>query len=436
MMLVKDTIGLYSGYKLFGFILFLNLVVVGVGASYLNIKPFYWLGSFSLLLAALILALQSGVRIKKGNLGFVIFPIWVFLVFLFGTNSLDLKIVAFKDYIIPSVVFFILAIIQVGKFNELAFYRQVRAISLVQLPFVLQQYFIQARSGVTDRGLDWDVISGTFGFNPNGGGGNSSTFVLFQMMVLVLITTRIKKRNYEFLDMLAVAAIAITLLLAETKVIVVLAAIALISVSKLKDLKSLKYLLTAVSVFFVVSITFLTVYQSKSFDGVDSGTSTEEYFEKVFTSYFENEVIDFETGEVGRTEALSIWVDDVYLDKGISDIYLGYGLTSSKYSNATVYNSVAYGTYINFASNQLATYLWDTGLVGVFLGFLFFLTMIKRLYSKKLAYRDIFVPFKLLAFSLVVYSFYSSVTHSSIMAHTLIAVFLILINSRRVENAL
>lgn len=434
---IVNFLGIEEGYTAFGLFFFFNIVFVGVVSSYLGVKQVYWGGAISLLLLSFYWWMSGRFLLSFSRFFMILFPLFLLVSFIFFTPGLQLKIVAFKDYLIPSISFLIMLTFFVKCVDFKPLYFQFRLFSIVQLIFVLEQFFISSRSSGGDRALDWDMISGTFGFNPEGGGGNSPTFILFQFLVLALIISKGRVYRFEKIDWVAIMCIFVSVALAEAKVLVVLVIFLFFSVSRVRDYFSPKFVSLSLILIVVTLGAGVLSYQNKSFEGESSGLSTQEYLDKVVNDYFDTEVIDFETGEVSRLDSLRIWVDDVYYGIDQDEMLIGFGLTSSKYSNSSVFEAVSYATFINFASNQLSTYLWDVGVIGTLLALLFLTSLTFSVFTFSGASGELYVAvtgIKFICLSIFIYPIYSSVYHTSSAAHALLVFTFIILNNITVEN--
>ncbi|NRA70377.1 MAG: hypothetical protein HRU24_05090 [Gammaproteobacteria bacterium] len=404
-------------YFYFILVFLFNLVVVGPLASYLGADIFLWLGR-SLYCLLFIAFLVPNLHIALNNrLFFLITAMGILIVFCFIlTPSVALQKVAFKDYIIPLITLFSVLYIKIDENKAKNIYQFVRWISLIQLPFIIQQFFFQAHSS-TVRVVDWDLISGTFGFNSNGGGGNSAGFVLFQMFVLTLIFIKYKKQVLERIDYIALICIFITILMAETKIFIILFLLMIFSVYSLRQLFRISTLSKVLPLGILVVALMLNFYKSNTFD-TSEGQTTSDYVEKVYNDYFEKKVINYETGEVGRSMAIIYWIEEQHTNGWPIESYIGYGLTTSKYSNSHLVEAESFGSYINFASSQLSIYLWDIGIIGVLLFYsiiLLFLTrtvlLLRITVSPYLYYLRTAALFAF--FASLIYPLYSTTLHSS-----------------------
>lgn len=409
----------------FSFVLLFNLVLVGLVASYLGLQQVYWLGALSPLLLIFVYSRKTAVSLEL-----VVMACWFFyLVVLWGaTTGFSMKMVAVKDYIIPTLCALVVMGVSFTESKLKSLYSLLRIIVFLQLPFLMHQYFFVART-TSGREFDWDLMSGTFGFNANGGGGNSAGLLLFICFFVVLVLSKIRSSVYTKFDLLALAACVTSILMMEVKIVVLLVFFILFSVLKKQDLLNPKRIL----MYFLCVVTFLIFvvvnYNSNFSSGAKEGRSNVEYLINMKESYFDEDVINYETAEVSRQAALNIWLAKNY-EYGIDfNTLLGYGLTSSKFSNSNNSDAVVYASYINFASTQITVYLWDVGLVGVLIIAIFLLVKGCACFKKSpsFLYMNAFRSGKIfILLSCCIYPFYSSVLHINSVAYTLFLVMLAL----------
>ena len=404
-------------------VLISNFVVIGVIASYFNIPELYWLG----FIVPLALFFEKNNYLKTANKSTFLISVWfIYLIlnWLFLTTGAQLKIVALKDYIIPT---FSLLIVSKLKFDDKqldSIYKILRIIVLIQPPLILHQFFFLARNS-SARSFDWDLISGSFGFNPDGGGGNSGGLLLLLSFYLVISISRIKSGIKQNLDYIAIIACLLSFFLMETKVIILLIFLMTVSLIDKKKiinpLYSIKYLFA--SIFLIASI--LMVYNANFSVGEKEGRNINEYIEDIKDSYFEESFLNFETGEITRQASVKIWIE-----KNITDInfgsFFGYGLTSSKFSNADKYEALIYGSRLNIANTQITTYLWDTGLFGIFILALIIRRRFRYFYRLTTSFSNI-EAFRrgalFLSLSFLIYPYYSNTLHQNPASFTIFILF-------------
>ncbi|MCF8780054.1 hypothetical protein LZU85_14700 [Vibrio sp. IRLE0018] len=410
---MKDNLLSNFGY-INSFVYIFNLIVIGVFASLFNIPQLYWLGVMTPFL--LLFSRENNIQLafKRDTVWLFVWFVYLFVFcFLFNT-PISLKMVAVKDYILPTLSLLVLVNIGFGRNQLEYFYRLIRLILFIQLPFLCYQFLFLARN-VGDRAFDWDLMTGTFGFNSEGGGGNSAGLLLFLCYFVVLCVSRIRGSQHQSLDFLALICASFCLFLIETKIIFLLVFLILLHVVQKNDwIRPAKLILAAI-ITIALLYSLLTIY-SKVYVGENSSVSSvSDYIEQLSGEYVDTEVIDYETGEVSRQAAMDIWIGEKY-EYGIDfETLVGVGLTSSKAGNYHIMEAASYGSLINFASTQITTYLWDVGVIGVvILCVLYIATYIKllRYISRVSPMEESFIRASLFVITAIfIYPFYSLSLH-------------------------
>lgn len=418
-----------TGYLLSLVVLF-NFILLGVLASYLNIPQLYWLGALSPVL------LLTSVAARSSVLSVDVFPLWLWLAYLvcswlFWTDGVQLKMVAIKDYLIPTVSLFMVSRLRLSEIQLEGFYKLLRLVVFCQPVFLLHQFFVLARNS-DKRMFDWDMIVGTFGFNPDGGGGNSAGLLLFVCFFLVVAVSRVRSGIVQRLDYLAMALCLMSIFMMEAKVVIVLAFFVLISISRKEDWFN-PALVGRVALFLVVLGGALLVSYNANFStGDKAGRGLDEYLIEMQEGYFNEDVISYETGEVSRQASIDIWLESNFSSGVTESTAFGYGLTSSKYSNSREVEAISYASFINFASTQVSTYLWDVGFFSLFFIALIFFVRLKVLVGgggglNVVAFRR---GFCFLILSAFLYFFYSNTLHVNAISFFLIALAFIKLDGR------
>jgi len=436
---LKDTRSYGACFFCFALVFLFNLIFAGPLSSYLGSDLFSWLGR-ALYLVIFIIFLTTNLKLAISNkyclllAGLVVLVIFSFIL----TPGLSLKKVAFKDYVIPLIALFSTLYIRLDELKAKNIYQLLIWVSILQFPFVLQQYFFEAHSS-SIRLVDWDLITGTFGFNSTGGGGNSAGFVLFQMFVLTMVFVKFRHERLERIEYIAVLFIFLTILLAETKIFIFLFLVMILSAYSMKELTNLSTLGKIIPAFLLIGALFINLYQTNTTDTTDVQTST-DYIAKIYSDYFEKQVIDYETGEVGRTMSVIYWIEEQSTRGWPIESYIGYGLTTSKLSNGYLSEAETFGSYINFASTQLTIYLWDIGIFGTFIYYslvIFFITrtilLLHVTHSEYLFYLRSAALFAF--FSSIIYTVYSATLHSSAISQVIYLISFMSIVSMKKDSA-
>ena len=247
---------------------------------------------------------------------------------------------------------------------------------LFQLPIVLYQYLYVApnrtHSGVVMGGVEWDAVVGGFGGSADGGGasGSMAFFVCLMAFYALSLARRRLLGKPQLAVVLAVSAICV--LLAEVKVVMLLIPLGLM-VMYMPMLRQRPF---AVAGMFLLGMAFVTAtlfsYQSVHYGGSnrDSGNVV-DVFSKATAYSFDSELINYRTGEMGRTAALTHW----WTENGISDVFhslVGYGAGASRGRSVTGAGEAAQHYPFLIDRSAATQLLWDVGLIG-FLSYFFIL---------------------------------------------------------------
>ncbi|WP_067583067.1 hypothetical protein [Endozoicomonas ascidiicola] len=418
--LVKFLGGL--GYPI-SIVIITNFLIVGVVASYLDFPQIYWLGYIIPIINVFSRTAKHSVQRKEIVL-VIIWFVYLTINWLFWTKGIALKTISIKDYIIPTLVLFIVSKITFDEYQLNYMYKLLRVVVLVQPLFIFQQFFYIAVS-TSKRAFDWDLITGTFGFNYEGGGGNSAGLLLLLCFFIVVCLEKIRLSSASRTDYVALASSMVSILMMETKIVVILSLFAGLALTRKGDVFKLSYFMKI----FVLLPAFILIviysYNANFSTGDKAGRTLEMYMLDISNSY-SDELINFDTGEVGRQSSLLLWWERNFKYGITFDSVFGHGLTSSKFSNSGIYDAVSYGSRINFASIQLTTLLWDVGLFGVMLCMLVLLS--KSIYFLKARAASVYISsFRrggiFLALSFPLYSIYSNVLFSNPISYTIFILF-------------
>jgi hypothetical protein len=406
-------------------VLFFNLIISGVFASYMNIPQVYWIT----LVALLLFLFFKGDRLNF--VSGVVWAIYIAFSWFFLTDTLSLKFVAIKDYIIPVVIILLVPRINFNEEQLRFLLKFFQCLIFFQIPFLLHQRFIVAYQS-DKRVFDWDLITGTFGFNPSGGGGNSAGLLLFVCYIGIMTIEKIRLYVSNKSDYMALITCVFIVFMIEAKIVVVLLFFVFFALFRKEDIVDLKTILK----YLLIAVIFLTALLNNYNDSYSSGTKEgrdlDEYITDMYESYTSEYVINYETSEVGRSASFMLWYEG-NIDGGVNyKTLIGHGLTSSKYTNSNNVEAASFGSYINFASTQMSIYLWDVGVVGclILMCYMFSLLFGACMVKPSGGYGRIFRTGRVfLALSFCLYPFYTNIMHINSIAFTLFVVFL-LVNSR------
>lgn len=310
-------------------------------ASQAGVVPF--IGSFYLFMLAIVLSvvinLPNPLQVVVGSKNLI--ALWsVYLIIALGAVAIE-RVEKLFSWLFP--------------------------LALLQLPFVLYQYFIVA-AGRSNRGgkagISWDAIVGSFGGDPNGGG--ASSVMAFYLVAAVLFSFALYRKGVtswrHLLTMLLITLICIGL--AEVKIVVILLPIGILLIMLPELLKRPFMAISTLVIVLAMMIGVLYLYDSLHYaEAGYQSTSFGDLMDKSFGYSLDPNYLNPETGEISRVGALILWWNDGMVTDPIRGLF-GYGPGASRAISSVAVGEVAerYSFFIDrSAACQL---LWDVGLLG------------------------------------------------------------------------
>ena len=383
--IVAPAVLLMPATGLISLLLILSVVVAGCLEYFLRVSQAHWIPS--LLLAAMLVrvpldALRPAPLVQgSSRISLIGLLIGTFIAIVFAAALVNLapvmqSLVGLKHYIFPLALVAAVAQSRIGRQYWLALLKGVPWLMLLQMPVCIYQYvFVEkAHAATTMRAgaISWDAVVGTFGGNPDGGGA-SGALALFLCFGLVAVMAL--RRSAEISAALARAsyvAIAVSMLLAEIKVVIVFLPLAILVYQRKRILKSffsasIWALGTGLFVLTLFSAYNLIHWQIAS----DKPLDIEGMFSYVFKAEEDSRMYNDMTGEVSRGGALLLWADEqTSAGASPSEALVGNGPASSKYSSLYGNGTAASRHAFTLTTSAITMMLWDIGLLGVlvFLG--------------------------------------------------------------------
>ncbi len=265
-------------------------------------------------------------------------------------------------------VFFIVAAGFVSQVTVTRIWKLLYWVLLLQVPLVLYQYFVVApsrtRFGITVGGVEWDAIVGGFGGNPEGGGASGMLAYFASLMVAFVIAGYRHRVASKTKLVVTFASAALCVALAEVKVAIVLIPVALLAILLPDARKRPLALVIGLPVSLIIAFSVLVTYDRLHYNASAAKASTpSEMLDKAFGYSIDPNLINYKTGEMGRTAALIHWWDEVMMRDSFHAV-LGYGPGASR-GRSVVGAGEAARKYPFLIDRSAATQLlWDTGLLG------------------------------------------------------------------------
>ena len=348
----------------------LSVVISGCIVYFLNIKVGYWIpfGSAILLGVKVILESLTSRKTRESTgrpplflvaLGAYFFGIVVCTVA--NKPPFFQLVVGIKNSIPCWAGFFAVAYGFVTWSMVERLWLWLIALPIAGFPIVLYQHFIiGAGRSVSQSASRFDAVVGTFGGNPEAG-GHSATLGLYMVacMVTSLTLYRAGKISKPFF-WAAISTSFLSIVLSENKAAFILIPLAFIVCDFDNYVKRpAKFILVGL----VMAIALGLMYKAYTAMYYDTGIGTKEAADRV-DYFFDPNLVNRETGEVGRFAALAIWYGDP-LYTPIQRIF-GYGPAASRAESSVEVGQVA-KRYIPWRINAttVSQLLWDQGIFGL-----------------------------------------------------------------------
>lgn len=243
-------------------------------------------------------------------------------------------------------------------------WRAVLLVPVIQLPFVLYQYFfIVPKRAMAGSVVAWDSVVGSFGGNPMAGGA-SGTLAYMMMLVLTLAVLQWRQSLTSFWYVAFIFLVSLVLvLLAEIKIVLVLLPFIFVMIYRKEFYRNpLAFIFSGIFVVAVLAI-ILQGYQYLHYQGRGASEGVLDLYIQSFSYSLDPSLIK-EGRELGRTSAFVFWWDK----NGFSDLWhtlFGYGAGASRGTSSFAVGEVARQYSFNIDRSTAVQLLWDVGLLGL-----------------------------------------------------------------------
>lgn len=323
---------------------------------------------------------------------------WAMAFFLFALLSIAAQgrlsfdwIIGMKGYFQVWGILLALAWMSFGREDSERFMRLLPWLALIQLPFVLQQFFVLVpqRSGAFDAARNLvavDIVTGTFGGSAEGG-GRSALLALLQVIAITIFAARWRAGLLSLRVALAASALCFTpLLFSEVKVVFVLLpfALGMLFADRLVRNPFLAILASALSIGLIVGL--LAVYSALPGAKSQQAKSPEDFL---------RDSVEYNFGDRGygnailnRTTVYSFWFKENVVAGDVVGVVFGHGPGSASSNSRFLQNNLASSKYRQYfiGLTALSAVLWDFGLAGTIavIGFFISAYLSARRLSKRM----------------------------------------------------
>lgn len=356
-----------------------GLVVSGAIALYLpQFQLVSWLvaGSSGLLILYIgreLFRLDTKERAKSytPNLIYLalLFLLLVLINMLASQATIGTTLSGIKGYFQMWPLMFALALVRWDEKTMLAVPKVMVWIALVQIPFVLHQYWVLVpeRLGVGFGIVPVDVVAGTFGAERMGGGANA-TLAIFMIMVWTVLLAKWKYKRITGLRFGLLSPVLLTpLFLNESKLAVLYIAIVFMVLFK-DDLRN-RFHVFFIGAAAVTLFIFALMTSYVAIHATEGNITMASYLQETLDQNFSDKRTTRWSYELNRSSVYGFWADE----HGLADPFhtlIGHGLAQSRASSGVIkVSSLATTKYQYMGIGQVSTsaLLWDVGLFGLLL---------------------------------------------------------------------
>jgi len=383
-----------------------GLVVSGVTQLYI---PQLQLIRWAFAASALILlghvffeALKSNTMSWRVESAILFWALLFVLILLFSgylqSVKLGVAVISMKGYLQLWGALFAIALLPWTREQMKMLPWFLLVITLIQIPFVLHQYFVLVplRMGISDvAGLvPIDIVSGTFGGKLNHGGANAALTVLC-FMTLAGVLNLWKNRQINTLKFLFLALlVAFPAFINSTKISgIYLLVVLFMTYYDEINVRPLKFMMRVLITLMLCLVLALSVISSLPENS--NVTSLADLYEQTYSYNIEEDNI--RDNKLSRAGTIRAWKDPVRPHR-FKDMVVGYGIGSSRIIDSEAGRRISNKINLEKATGvtALAALLWETGILGVLTVIMLFFsafsvaTKLRRFYKHDAFHRSIF----------------------------------------------
>ncbi|OZA22960.1 MAG: hypothetical protein B7X93_12510 [Hydrogenophilales bacterium 17-61-9] len=298
-----------------------------------------------------------------------------FLIFLFSIalneTPIFQAIVGGKNLVIFWSYFLLIALFAIPFPATEKFVRWLLWIAVLQLPFVLYQYFVVVPERVNSLS-SWDAIVGSFGGNQLAGGASGT--MAYMLLLAVLLAMRLSQ--FGQMNRLLLLGITLTaggiIFLAEVKFAPLLMFVGMAVVYRKTFVRNPAVAIAGGIAALALGLGLLVAYDKTHYADIgQESRDIPDLLDKTFGYSLDSQFINLETGEMGRNAALIFWWEKGFLTDPLKGT-LGYGPGASRSSSHFSVGQVARKYSFGIDRSAATQLLWELGLAG-FLAFVYIL---------------------------------------------------------------
>jgi hypothetical protein len=208
-------------------------------------------------------------------------------------------------------------------------------------------------------------VVGTFGGNPDGGGASGALAVFICSFVGIVVALLKRRQLQPWVGWLALAACAVSLMMAEVKIVFLLLPLVM-TIVLLREVRRQPLVAVAATVIATFVLSAMFAYYKSTYSTERSEArrpSASDYLDYALKADANPEFVNRYTGEVGRIGAPLMWLRHAGY-WGPDKPLIGYGMTATR-SSRTIGVGLAQRRFgFSLSTSSLTVLLWETGWLG------------------------------------------------------------------------
>lgn len=291
---------------------------------------------------------------------YLFFALFLFSGVLNETSALSM-LVASKNYLFAWSIMFLIGLGAVSERSLENLWRFFLWVGVLQFPFAAIQrvFFASGRFG----GLNWDVVVGTFGGNPDGGGA-SGAMALYLVFAMLLASSLYSAKRISGVFHWTVLACALgTIALAEVKVVFLILPIGYMLLFRKQIPHNLGRTLLAGTLLLMALAGVFHIYRTTMYGDDLTAKHSVSRLEDLFSGESNIDYYNPRTREVSRIGALVRWRAFNPLSEPVPFLF-GHGPGEAHESRTIGIGKLVRNYPFSLSTSTASRLLWELGLIG------------------------------------------------------------------------
>lgn len=286
---------------------------------------------------------------------------------LWSGSDLVAWLYGLRHYFALASLMFVLALLPLEPCLIDRLWKLALLVVLVQPAVAAYQYFFvgSARLQQGLGGEAWDAVVGTMGGSQEGGGHSAALgfFVVAGFVVALTLWKRGSMRAWQ-VAVLGLTALS-TIFLAEVKFMALLMPLAVLLALRGQFLRRISLMVAGLLVIVAVVAGMPVLYSKLHYERSGRPPVSAAEFYGQFLNSVEPNLINRQTGEMGRGTQIVFWADQHDIAREPKELLIGHGMASTNLSRIGVGDVARRYLPTTVGTNTGVLLLWEVGLIGL-----------------------------------------------------------------------